>query len=115
MPRPKRGTHGNGPGHHGPGGQRQHDPHPSAHRPHDLPYLDPNYDEPPDHGHEPPNNPRYPDERIYGAYASKRPPRYVPHPSCTRASSPAGRTISRPPPATTTETSIDASGRITAC
>jgi tyrosinase len=80
MPRPKRGTHGNGPGHHGPGGQRQHDPHPRAHRPHDLPYLDPNYDEPPDHGHEPPNNPRYPDERIYGAYASKRPPRYVPHP-----------------------------------
>lgn len=29
---------------------------------------------------EPPDNPRYPDERIYGEYASKKPPPYVPHP-----------------------------------
>jgi len=28
----------------------------------------------------PPDNPRYPDSRIYGTYASKRPPEYVPHP-----------------------------------
>jgi len=28
----------------------------------------------------PPDNPRYPDPRIYGDYASKRPPAYVPHP-----------------------------------
>lgn len=27
----------------------------------------------------PPDNPRYPDSRIYGDYASKRPPPYVPH------------------------------------
>lgn len=33
------------------------------------------------HGHPtPPENPRYPDPRIYGDYASKKPPRYVPHP-----------------------------------
>ena len=70
MPRPRHGTHGNGPGHHEPRG----------HRPHDPPYLDPNYDEPPDHDHESPPNPRYPESRIYGSYASKQPPRYVPHP-----------------------------------
>jgi tyrosinase len=67
---------------HGHGG---HDDGPDArpphhHRPHDPPYYDPNYDDPPSHGHEPPDNPRYPDPRIYGDYASKRPPRYVPHP-----------------------------------
>jgi tyrosinase len=40
------------------------------------------YEHPPhDYDHErPPDNPRYPDARIYGAYASKRPPPYVPHP-----------------------------------
>ena len=53
---------------------------PHHHRPHDPPYYDPNYDDPPSHGHEPPDNPRYPDPRIYGDYASKRPPRYIPHP-----------------------------------
>jgi len=51
-----------------------------THRPHDLPYNDPNYNDKPEHGNKPPENPRYPDPRIYGAYASKRPPRYVPHP-----------------------------------
>jgi len=50
------------------------------HRPHGKPYDDPNYDQPPDHRHDPPDNPRYPDSRIYGDYASKRPPHYVPHP-----------------------------------
>ena len=41
----------------------------------------------PDHGGKPecgplspPDNPRYPDPRIYGDYASKKPPPYVPHP-----------------------------------
>jgi tyrosinase len=37
----------------------------------------------PEHYHDhrrPPDNPRYPDRRIYGDYASKRPPAYVPHP-----------------------------------
>lgn len=51
-----------------------------GHKPHDPPYHDPDYGHPPDHGHEPPDNPRYPDPRIYGEYASKSPPRYVPHP-----------------------------------
>jgi len=50
------------------------------HRPHDLPYYDPDYENPPEHPHEPPANPRYIDPRIYGSYASKNPPRYVPHP-----------------------------------
>ncbi len=27
-----------------------------------------------------PDNPRYPESRIYGGYASKKPPRYIPHP-----------------------------------
>jgi hypothetical protein len=51
-----------------------------GHRPHTPPYFEPDYDHPLQHGHEPPDNPRYPDPRIYGSYASKRPPRYVPHP-----------------------------------
>lgn len=35
----------------------------------------------PGHDHpKPPDNPRCPDTRIYGSYASKKPPRYVPHP-----------------------------------
>ncbi len=51
-----------------------------GHRPHNPPYFDPDYEHPPDHEMEPPDNPRYPDPRIYGRYASKRPPRYVPHP-----------------------------------
>lgn len=35
----------------------------------------------PDHEHlVPPDNPTYPDPRIYGDYASKKPPSYVPHP-----------------------------------
>ncbi|MGH9630548.1 MAG: hypothetical protein ACRD7E_19730, partial [Bryobacteraceae bacterium] len=55
-----------------------HEPH--GQKPHDPPYYDPDYERPPHHGHEPPDNPRYPDSRIYGNYASKNPPRYVPHP-----------------------------------
>src|SRR5688572_29930353 len=66
-------THDHGP--HGP-----HDDKPHGHKPHDPPYYDPDYEHPPEHGHEPPDNPRYPDPRIYGDYASKKPPRYVPHP-----------------------------------
>ena len=63
---------------HGPGGP--HDEKPHGHRPHNPPYFDPDSEHPPEHGHEPPANPRYPDSRIYGHYASKKPPRYVPHP-----------------------------------
>ena len=58
------------------GGPHGHD----GHKPHDPPYYDPDYDHPREYEHEPPENPRYPDPRIYGRYASKRPPRYVPHP-----------------------------------
>lgn len=55
----------------------------------EKPYRKPEYNggEPDyDHTH-PPDNPRYPDPRIYGDYASKKPPPYVPHPyehSCFR-------------------------------
>ena len=63
------------PGPHGP-----HHDKPHGHRPHNPPYFDPDYEHPPGHGDKPPENPRYPDSRIYGAYASKKPPRYVPHP-----------------------------------
>ena len=74
--------HGGG-GHdsHEPGGHDSHEPggH-RPHRPHDPPYYDPDYSHPRHHDDEPPANPRYPDERIYGSYATKRPPRYVPHP-----------------------------------
>ena len=74
MPKPK---HASGHDSHGDGPQ-DHEPH--AHRPHNSPYYDPNYDDPPEHAHEPPVNPRYPDPRIYGTYATKKPPRYIPHP-----------------------------------
>jgi tyrosinase len=33
-----------------------------------------------EHPHEPPDNYRYPDRNLYGTYASKEPPVYVPHP-----------------------------------
>jgi tyrosinase len=71
--------HGHGGGGHDDHGSDDHAPH-DHHRPHDPPYYDPDYDHPPTHPHEPPENPHYPDRRIYGDYASKRPPRYVPHP-----------------------------------
>lgn len=61
-------------------GDQPHEDRPHRHKPHDPPYHDPDYDRPREHVDEPPDNPRYPDRRIYGAYASKRPPRYVPHP-----------------------------------
>jgi len=45
-------------------------------------YCEPDYQrgKPKPSGQSPPDNPRYPDPRIYGAYASKKPPTYVPHP-----------------------------------
>lgn len=44
------------------------------------PHCEPDYEHgKPKHG-PPPENPRYSDPRIYGDYASKKPPRYVPHP-----------------------------------
>jgi tyrosinase len=79
MPKPKRKSRGHGPDGHGP---HDHAPQngPHGHRPHGKPYEDPDYRDPPKHPTEPPDNPRYPDPRFYGSYASKRPPRYVPHP-----------------------------------
>jgi tyrosinase len=71
-------TSEHGPHGHGGGGHDDHGGH--GHRPHDAPYHDPDYERPQQHGHERPANPRYPDPRIYGDYASKQPPRYVPHP-----------------------------------
>jgi tyrosinase len=45
------------------------------------PYEKPDYKSgKPGHRPKPPDNPRYPDRRIYGGYASKKPPPYVPHP-----------------------------------
>ncbi|MEJ2158686.1 MAG: tyrosinase family protein [Desulfobacteraceae bacterium] len=44
-----------------------------GHIDYDRPYDDDEYKRPPD-------NPSYPDPRIYGTYASKNPPAYVPHP-----------------------------------
>jgi len=57
----------------------QHE-HLYGHKPHVPPYYDPEHEHPPQGGYEPPVNPRYPEPRIYGSYASKKPPRYVPHP-----------------------------------
>lgn len=59
--------------------RKTYDDHPSSHKRHDLPYYDPDYEYPREHEPVPPDNPRYPDPRIYGAYASKKPPPYVPH------------------------------------
>jgi hypothetical protein len=71
---------------HGPSKKRAPS-RPAEHRPpaHDhhhrrLPYEDPDYARPEEHPHEPPDNYRFPDRSIYGSYASKEPPRYVPHP-----------------------------------
>ena len=89
MSKRKRPTHGHGPCHtphedkpydHKPHDRDSHDHDSHGHKPHDPPYHDPDYERPPHHGHTPPDNPRYPDPRIYGDYASKRPPAYVPHP-----------------------------------
>ena len=70
------------------GSQHEHSKHgPHDHRSHEPLCYDPDYRNPPDHGHKPPANPRYPDPRIYGSYATKNPPRYIPHPiehSCFR-------------------------------
>jgi|GEM_PF-2513536 len=75
----KRPSHGPGHAGHPQGGHE----HGGGHRPHGHhppPYHNPDYSHPPEHPTEPPPNPRYPDERIYGTYATKRPPAYVPHP-----------------------------------
>lgn len=64
-------------------GRRPHGSHndkPQDHKPHNPPYYVPDEQGSHDHRYEPPDNPRYPDSRIYGSYASKKPPRYVPHP-----------------------------------
>jgi tyrosinase len=60
-------------------------PRPESHGSHGgahgrKPYEDPDYDKPAEHPHEPPDNYRYPDRSIFGDYASKKPPPYVPHP-----------------------------------
>lgn len=53
----------------------------AEHRPHGpVPYEDPDYERRMEHPHEPPDNYRYPDRSIYGEYASKTPPPYIPHP-----------------------------------
>ncbi len=50
-------------------------------KPRYKPHCEIDYDrEEPHHHPKPPENPRYPYARIYGAYASKEPPAYVPHP-----------------------------------
>lgn len=51
-------------------------------KPKAKPYCKPDYDncDTDPHDHHPPDNPRYPDERIYGTYATKKPPKYIPHP-----------------------------------
>jgi tyrosinase len=63
---------------HGTGSHGSHDEKPHGHRPHEPPYFVP--EDQGSHDHEPPDNPRYPDSRIFGSYASRRPPAYVPHP-----------------------------------
>lgn len=65
---------------HGPQHDHPNDDRPHGHVPHQPLCYDPDYSNPPDHGHTPPANPRYPDPRIYGSYATKNPPRYIPHP-----------------------------------
>ncbi len=68
----------------GDGEKHDHDKKPGGDHTHGHdrpPYEDPDYSHPPDHHHgKPPENPRYPDRRIYGSYASKNPPAYIPHP-----------------------------------
>jgi len=79
MPNEKKGKKDTKRTHH----RRARHPHHDSsygHRPHNLPYHDPDYENPPEHEYEPPENPRYPYRRIYGDYASKNPPRYIPHP-----------------------------------
>lgn len=75
----KRPSHGPGHAGHPQGGHERGGGHrPHGHHP--PPYHNPDYSHPPEHPKEPPPNPRYPDERIYGTYATKRPPAYIPHP-----------------------------------
>ena len=58
----------------------EHDDEQHGHKHHRPPYHDPDYDDGPGHELQPPDNLRYPDPRIYGSYASKEPPPYIPHP-----------------------------------
>lgn len=76
MAKHKHGGAGNDSGQQGSSGHG----HDHGHKPHEAAYDDPDYERPHDHGSTPPENPRYPDSRIYGSYASKTPPAYVPHP-----------------------------------
>ena len=80
MPPSKREGKNHGAHNHQSRGPDKHDHGGHEHGAHNPPYYDPDYDHPSEHPHEPPVNPRYPDERIYGTYATKKPPRYVPHP-----------------------------------
>jgi tyrosinase len=67
MSEPTHGPHGSPEAHGGHGHRRR-------------PYDDPDYDQEVEHPREPPDNYRYPDRSVYGEYASKQPPVYVPHP-----------------------------------
>jgi hypothetical protein len=52
---------GKGHGHRPPRKNKTEGPHDHndhGHKPHDPPYFDPDYEHPPDHDHEPPDNPR---------------------------------------------------------
>lgn len=63
------------------GGQHEHGGPGHGGRGHGRPpYEDPDYDHPVEHPTTPPDNDRYRDRNIYGEYASRKPPRYVPHP-----------------------------------
>lgn len=79
MENPKKGKGGTkGKPHRKQGHEHGDEPH--GHKRHRPPYYDPDYDQEPEHELKPPDNPRYPDPRIYGSYASKEPPPYIPHP-----------------------------------
>lgn len=55
--------------------------HNGRHKPHSLPYYDPDYDQPHQILHVPPENPRFPDLRIFGQYATRNPPAFILHPA----------------------------------
>lgn len=66
------GSHGHG-GPDGPGNGHHHHKH-------DLPYYDPDYDSPMQFMHPAPDSLRFPDQHIFGQYATLTPPAFVPHP-----------------------------------
>ena len=73
-PSPAHGSHDHG-ADDGPQGHGDH-----GHRPHNPLCEDPDYKNRTKHRPSRPSTREYPDPRIYGRYASKNPPRYVPHP-----------------------------------